>query len=73
MFRGGQPCGVWVANNHPALAEYLKDTPWASSESWRRALKRYPGSETSKQQLYFAGVYSRATFIPVTLPDPVFP
>jgi putative DNA primase/helicase len=63
-----QDGGMWVANRHPALADYLKDTPWSSPTSWRRALKRYPGAKSSVAQLYFAGVYSRAIFVPVRLP-----
>lgn len=63
-----QPCGMWVANQHDALADFLKDTPWASASSWKRALKRFPGSIASTSTYYFAGVYSRAIFVPVRLP-----
>jgi putative DNA primase/helicase len=60
-------CGVWVANKHLSLAEHLKDTPWASS--WSRALRRHPGAQSSEAQLYFSGVYQRAIFVPIRLPD----
>jgi putative DNA primase/helicase len=62
-----EPYGMWVANRHTELENYLKDTPWATS--WGRALKRYPGAQSSVSSLYFAGVYQRATFVPVVLPD----
>jgi putative DNA primase/helicase len=59
--------GVWIANKHAALAEFLKDTPW--SVNWNRALKRLDGAIASAAPVWFGPDYPgrppRAVFVPV--------
>lgn len=61
--------GVWIANKHAQLAEFLKDTPW--SANWNRALKRLDGAVPSTNGIYFGPDYPgsppRAVFVPVSL------
>jgi putative DNA primase/helicase len=61
--------GVWIANKHAQLAEFLKDTPW--SANWNRALKRLDGAMPSTAPVWFGPNYPgrppRAVFVPVTL------
>jgi putative DNA primase/helicase len=61
--------GVWIANKHAQLAEFLKDTPW--SVNWHRALKRLEGAKPSAAPVWFGPDYPgrppRAVFVPVTL------
>jgi putative DNA primase/helicase len=63
--------GVWIANKHAQLAEFLKDTPWANN--WNRALKRLDGAVPSPHGVYFGpdypGAPPRAVFVLVN-PNP---
>jgi putative DNA primase/helicase len=61
--------GVWIANQHASLADWLKDTPWATN--WNRALKRLDGAVPSTAPVWFGPDYPgrppRAVFVPVRL------
>jgi putative DNA primase/helicase len=59
------PAGVWVSNTHPAIKEWLKDTPW--STGWYRSLKRLPGAKSSEPKKIVYGKYekTKAVWVPL--------
>ncbi len=56
--------GVWIANKHVVLTDWLKDTPW--STQWGRSLKRIPGAKTSEPKVIVFGKWdrSKAVWVP---------
>lgn len=65
-----------VANSHAGLAGLFQSTRWAARSGspgvWVQAMRRLPGAERSVGAVWFAGVGSRATVVPlgVVLTDP---
>jgi putative DNA primase/helicase len=58
--------GVWIANKHATLTDFLKDTPWAAGH--HRALRRVTGAKDSGKAVWFGvGAVQRAVFVPVDL------
>jgi putative DNA primase/helicase len=60
-----QEAGVWVSNTHPAIKEWLKDTPW--SIAWYRSLKRLPGAKSSDPKQIVFGKFqkTKAVWVPL--------
>lgn len=69
--KGNAPAQFAVANYHQGLARIFEGTHWAARSGtmgvWVQAVRRLPEAERSKSAVYFAGVYAKATVMPVDL------
>lgn len=68
----GNPEYLAIANNHNNIERIYQDTRFAL-RGWIQAFKRMNGAETGRPTVNFAGVRSRAVFVPIDLikdPDP---
>jgi hypothetical protein len=54
--------GVWIGVKVPSLNHLMKGSDYF--EGWQRVLERHPKVERSENAIKFAGVSSRALFIP---------
>lgn len=56
--------GFWIANTHRELDRIMRDSPYP--EGFSRIIARLPAAKKSPLPKRFAGVQSRATWIPLT-------
>ncbi len=60
-----------IANGHTGLAGLYDDTRWKTPRGtqgvWAQSLRRLDGAIRGEKVLYFGGVYSRATLVPLGL------
>lgn len=54
---------VMVSNTHREIGTALRGTPWAAS--WKRVLKRIDGARATPSALWYGGVQSRGTALPL--------